>query len=315
MIASPPPLRIYFDVSGADAWHRLEWENMLSRLGQGPRIGAMLADHPGQADAIIATPGCPKPAAPSGPPLYVWDSGDTPDGRQAGFYCSLPRLLFDPRRHRTLGYPIRYNECVRPSDPSEADHLVGFVGGITSGVRSRLMHVLRRDALPGECLLVERGGPWDRMFDRSGVPAKQDYSFSLRRSRFFICPRGNGVGSIRFFETLETGRVPVVISDAYVPPADIDWSSCALFVKERELDRLLPMVRERAADWPAMAAAARRVWDRHFRDDALLGTLAAGIRSIGIPPARERLRAPLQRIFFSTQAAARRRLGVFRNRA
>ena len=298
--ASRKPLRIYFDLSRQEKWHRLEWEKMLSVMQQNGNGDSSLAESPDKADCIIDTVSNwhfakggrvfgPRRIEASGASRFVWDSGDFPTGRDAGFYCSLPRQLYDRQRHRSLSYPIRYNECVSRFGLDEAKVLYGFCGGITSGLRGRMLTALRRSGRSDDMQLVIQNGPWNQMFDRSGVPAKQQYAEVLRRSRFFLCPRGNGVGSIRLFETMQAARVPVIIADDYVVPPNINWQKCAVIIREREIHKIAEVILSRADDWPRLAENARHIWEQHFSEPALLGNLARNLRELMAKGAEETL--------------------------
>ena len=166
---------------------------------------------------------------------FVWDASDFPTGISRGLHCSLKRALYDPSRHRSFVYPIVYNEVVDYFDKDDARYDWGFFGGITSPLRRRIVDVLAPLAVKTNGLIEVRSGPWNRMFDRSGISEKVEYAEALRLSRFFVCPRGNGVGSIRLFETMKAGRVPIIISNSYVLPAGVDWSSCSVQVAEKDI--------------------------------------------------------------------------------
>lgn len=60
------------------------------------------------------------------------------------------------------------------------------------------------------------------------------YWAQMRRSRFVLCPRGRGLNSRRFFETLAAGRIPVLISDAVKLPLEglIDYAAFTVRVPE-----------------------------------------------------------------------------------
>ena len=78
---------------------------------------------------------------------------------------------------------------------------------------------------------------------------------------------------MRIFEAMQTGRVPVILSDDWLPPAFVDWSSCALQVPERDV-RLIPSIlREHEPDADAMGRRARSAWREFFAPDRHLRTL------------------------------------------
>jgi hypothetical protein len=64
------------------------------------------------------------------------------------------------------------------------------------------------------------------------------YEDVLARSRFSLCPRGINVGSVRFWESLCAGAIPILLSDDQVLPYGFDWSSCIIRVKERDIQSI-----------------------------------------------------------------------------
>ena len=108
------------------------------------------------------------------------------------------------------------------------------------------------------------------------------YAETMVRSKFVVCPRGVGSGSVRMFEALRMGRCPVILSDDWTPPPFIDWERCALRVREADVNRLPEILREREADWLALGTAARAAWERFYAPRNLLTTLietCAALRS------------------------------------
>jgi hypothetical protein len=172
---------------------------------------------------------------------------------------------------------------IEPAALSEARCLLGFMGAISSGLRGRMVATLK--TLPtSECALTVRGGPWTQMYDRSGLNVKREYFEHLRAAKFILCPRGNGVGSIRLFETMQAARVPVIISDDYVLPPHVDWEGCAVRIRERDLPLLPAMIRAKADDWPRLATNARRAWEENFRPAGLLSALEPSLRALMTGP-------------------------------
>lgn len=286
------PLRIFIDLSGHGEWYRRELDTMVEAIARGRTTDAVLVDRADAADCVLRIEGSPQlrdsirkclawPERKS-PREFIWESGDLPTGVLPGFYVSLPAYMFDSRRHRAFCLPIRCVESVQAYDLKEATYLYGFCGAISSGLRGRIARVLSPRNERADGLIEIRDSIWGQMFDRTGLKAKADYANNLRRCRFNLCPRGNvlaGAGS-RLYETMQAARVPVIISDWMTLPADIDWSACSVQVRERDIAQIPEILRGYLDRWPQMAIAARRAWEDHFSDDALLGELGRQMRSL-----------------------------------
>lgn len=60
-----------------------------------------------------------------------------------------------------------------------------------------------------------------------------EYIDILKNSIFSLCPSGSGPNSIRLWESIGFGSIPIILADTYQAPGSIDlWNSCSLFVKE-----------------------------------------------------------------------------------
>ncbi|WP_293862542.1 exostosin family protein [uncultured Alsobacter sp.] len=288
------PLRVFFDLSRQEEWHRREWERTLGALSRDKNENIAIESSGALADVVVNT--MAPQIADALPPgrkrsrldrkVITWDAADFPTGRYSGLYCSLDKRLFDAGRHATFCYPISYNEVVDFTPLETASVDFSFHGGITSGVRQKIV-ALWQGWGKFNATCVVQGGPWKSMFDRSGLDVKVRYAEGISKSRFVICPRGNGHGSIRLFEVLKAGRVPVIISDRYVLPPHIDWTSCAIVVPEIDVAALPEIVAAHMPRWSAMAATARRTWEEHFSSDGLLTYMGSIIPAIAKAAAGE----------------------------
>jgi|GEM_PF-6227979 len=92
---------------------------------------------------------------------------------------------------------------------------------------------------------------------------------ALRRSIFTLCPSGAGPNSIRLWEAIGSGSIPVILSDTYRPPGPRElWDEAVVFVPDTELGVLsLPtLLRRLAADGEFLAskrAGLVRLWQRY----------------------------------------------------
>lgn len=246
---------------------------------------AILVDSRETADCIIRIGGCPslkdkastclKWPQPRHPPEFVWEMGDLPTGSIPGFYVSLPSYMYDSRRHRAFCLPYICNEMIHPFDLDEAEYLYGYCGSTSSGLRARMNPLLIAAHKRLEALIDIRDPIWNQMFDRSGLEAKAAYANNLRLCRFNLCPRGcvlAGAGS-RLYETMQASRVPVIISDHITLPEGVDWDSCSVQIKERDITRIPQILSSYSKHWPQMALKARRAYEEHFSPEALLDEL------------------------------------------
>ena len=66
----------------------------------------------------------------------------------------------------------------------------------------------------------------------------ETYNNILMNSRFSLAPSGSGPNSIRFWESLAVGSIPVLLSDTLELPKHPDWDNAIIVLKENELDNL-----------------------------------------------------------------------------
>jgi hypothetical protein len=272
-------MKVFFDLDAEEAYHRIEWEKLLDEASGHNTATCAIVHNRQSSDAIILSsePAFPflkklSPLRQEDVSTFVWDRSDHPVGRMSGLYCSLPKTTFATGRHHTFCYPITYNELIEPFSPADARYDYGFMGGITAPLRRKILdHLSSHNRLKG--LIKIQGGPWDRMFDRTGVAAKVEYAENIRLSKFVICPRGNGVGSVRLFEVMKAGRVPVIISDNYVLPAGVDWESCSIVVKEGNIANLSEIIARELPRWEILSVNAASTWKTFFSASALTGQL------------------------------------------
>jgi hypothetical protein len=181
-----------------------------------------------------------------------------------------------------MHYPVPFNEDVEFFPFCDAVQDFGFIGGITSPLRRKIVEVMSKNNNNWNnfSLLVD-GMDWNKTF--SGLMPlsfSRQYVEFLRRTRFVICPRGYGLGSSRLFETMKAGRVPIIISDSYILPSGIDWKSCSIRLPERCISRVGEIVSSYLPDWQFMAANARRIWEYHFSPENTLRYFSEQINAL-----------------------------------
>jgi hypothetical protein len=204
---------------------------------------------------------------------FVYDETDCPWCSMPGVYVGMPAAAMDRRRQRAGPYVALLNDQV-----GAAAATIDATGGPTL-----LFSFSGRDCHPVRRRILQLRHPRGVVEDTSGInffgdanrppeemlAARQRYAAGIGRSKFVLCPRGTGTASFRLFETLAAGRVPVILSDDWVPPDGPDWGSCSLRVPEAMVDGVPALIERLEASWPAMASAARRAWAEYFAPDVI----------------------------------------------
>ena len=75
--------------------------------------------------------------------------------------------------------------------------------------------------------------------DKSDSVCEMEYKEILMNSKFTLCPSGSGPNSIRLWEVLSFGSVPVLLADTLVlPKIEENWEDSIIFWKENEIENL-----------------------------------------------------------------------------
>ena len=95
---------------------------------------------------------------------------------------------------------------------------------------------------------------------------ERNYSGLMQMSKFILCPRGFGTNSIRFFEAMAFGRLPVLIADSTKLPLEnkIRYNDFIVRVKEDELESLPDVLEKNKKDLIEKSKIARTTWENYF---------------------------------------------------
>ena len=105
--------------------------------------------------------------------------------------------------------------------PKLARPRVSFRGCITHPSRAKGLSILYNSPLL-DCLIDVRPHFWDGSV--GNAKSHTDFVHNMEAGHFAYCPRGAGNFSIRFYEALKAGRIPVVPTSISLPfPHKIPW--------------------------------------------------------------------------------------------
>ena len=69
-----------------------------------------------------------------------------------------------------------------------------------------------------------------------------EYKGHLKKNTYIVCARGSENYSFRIYETLNFGRIPVIIDTDVVLPKEINWARLAIIVPYKSLSELYDIV-------------------------------------------------------------------------
>jgi hypothetical protein len=167
------------------------------------------------------------------------------------------------------------------STDADPEFLFSFLGRLaTHPVRKKIQSL---DSASTPCLDIVDGPKRFPCFDYS-----KTYAQLHRRSKFILCPRGFGASSIRIFEAISLGRVPVIISDAWQPPPGVPWQEFSVVIPECGVFNIPVVLEKLESKARSMGQLARQAFDAHFAPnvflDRLLTTLVSKYANLSFTP-------------------------------
>jgi hypothetical protein len=196
---------------------------------------------------------------------FLYHDGDHAVPVLRGIYPSIRKRDYLADRCRSGGYIARIaqNERVRYEPaPRSRKWLYSFLGEANSPVRIALFE---REHY-SEGLIRDTTGI--RMWQMEPGPARaiftEEYAQAILDSQFVLCPAGIGPSSFRIFETMEMGRVPVILSDEWVPPLGPRWDEFSARIPERLVDKIPSILHKFSNRHEEMGRQARLAWEQWF---------------------------------------------------
>ena len=182
--------------------------------------------------------------------------------------CLRTSLVQYKRRPLDLAMPLPQLTW-EPAPPPTENKSVGFCGVPNHPSRKRLLLALQQQtAIPSHFIFRDRF--WGRIREQSTPEQlkvlRREYEDSLADNLFVVCSRGAGNYSIRFYETLRAGRIPVMLDTAMVFPLEelVDYSEFVICepTPDLVLDRMLDWIENR--DVRAIQKRCREVWENYL---------------------------------------------------
>ncbi|WP_340203175.1 exostosin family protein [Ascidiimonas sp. W6] len=142
----------------------------------------------------------------------------------------------------------------------------------SSYLRGRVLKIIKK-ASDLEANFIERkkyrAGASDELTKKQTT---QEFYQNMVDSDYVICVRGGGNFSVRFYETLAMGRIPIFINtDCLLPFEDeIDWKKHVVWIESNELELLEEKIKtfhkeHTSQSFKALQKANRKLWEEKLR--------------------------------------------------
>jgi len=109
---------------------------------------------------------------------------------------------------------------------------------------------------------------------------RSEFLTNLRENEYALCVRGGGNASIRFYEALASGRIPVLVNTDCVLPFDtlIPWKKHVVWVEESDIPKIPDKIIEfnmahSAAGFLQLQHANRQLWKEWLAPEAFFSRL------------------------------------------
>jgi len=145
---------------------------------------------------------------------------------------------------------------------------IGFCGSIVQGIRKQLIFAIMNDERLNDNFIGRSGFFHSLSFQSQEHKQllQKEYFNNLRENLFIVCCRGAGNYSIRFYETLQAGRIPILIdSDISFPLADeIKWDDVVICkpTAEEVIETVLDWYQNR--DLIEVQKNNRKIWEQYL---------------------------------------------------
>ncbi|HEY5919928.1 MAG TPA: exostosin family protein [Chryseolinea sp.] len=196
--------------------------------------------------------------------VFMYNPHDSPWFILRGMYPCVPRQRFDDKLMAASPYVEVNNQHIVCDNSSIPKFLYSFYGGPTSATRKEIYKM--KEHPRGKVIRSPA-----HIFYNAEKPLtpQLQYAALITDSKFVLCPKGGGPASIRLFEVMKAGRVPVIISDNFVFPVGPDWNKCSIYVSENQIHEIPRLLEKEEANWLEKSRLARKYWEDFFAPDSI----------------------------------------------
>lgn len=166
-------------------------------------------------------------------------------------------------------YSLHYNPIVHPEKLTSilsCQYDLGFMGAFDGDLRQKIPKICSSLSFK---VFIKEHKFWHSTRESNQI-AKTEYNQVMQNSKFILCPKGNALNSIRFFEALCFGRIPILLSDDVRLPLEnkIKYEDFILRIPEAKFDNLNNYLKNymKSNDIEKQSIKCRKIWENYFSE-------------------------------------------------
>lgn len=172
-----------------------------------------------------------------------------------GLYTNVPSYLHQYPIYEYGFYPRVFdNELLADRVKfSNCEYLFSFVGNSKNypKLRQQILNLSHSEAYLEDSF-------------SENTKLEKTYTDILKVSKFVLCPRGIAASTFRVFETMRSARVPVIISDDWLPPLGLEWNEFSIKISENDVDLIPDLLKNIEDKAEEMGKRAFDCWQANF---------------------------------------------------
>jgi len=85
----------------------------------------------------------------------------------------------------------------------------------------------------------------DKIFYKNNMKKTIRYNHVLSNSIFSLCPEGSGPNTIRLWESMAVGTIPVLFENDWIPPKlpNVNWEDIAVFINKKDTENFFDILK------------------------------------------------------------------------
>ncbi|MGC4042630.1 MAG: exostosin family protein [Armatimonas sp.] len=142
------------------------------------------------------------------------------------------------------------------------------------------------------------------------------YKAIMARTKFALCPRGVSPSSVRLFEVMEAGCVPVILSDELILPEGPNWDEIIVKIPESDVLQVPELLQGYVEQAESRGLKSRQAWEQYFSPNALFDWSVNAITNLPVFNSPEKLasvRKIAEREAVMDPSNIRKRLGYMKS--